>query len=305
MQNWKKVKTNGCIHFLFNNKTLIMEKDTKSNWKLGMFVIIGLFLLVLVIYFIGKQQNLFGSTFYLKSQFKTVSGLSLGNNVRFSGINVGTVHAIEQITDSSVVVVLRIEKEVQKFIKTDAIVTIGSDGLMGDKIMTISPGNSSNKIVKDNDFIASKSAVEMEDLMNSLKATIDNAGIITNQLAQFTSSMNNKNGTLAKLMNDKEFANSLKNTLANLENTTDEFSKFTTSMNSGKGILSKLVSDEKLGIRLDSIMSNLQSGTKGLSENMEAAKENFLLRGYFNRKKKAEAKKQEELKINQEIIPKK
>lgn len=282
-----------------------MKKDTESNWKLGMFVIVGLILLVLVIYFIGKQQNLFGSTFYLKSQFKTVSGLSVGNNVRFSGINIGTVDAIEQTTDSSVVVVLRIEKEVQKFIKTDAIVTIGSDGLMGDKVMTISPGSSSNKIVKDNDFIASKSAVEMEDLMNSLKVTIDNAGIITTQLAQFTYSMNNNNGTLSKLINDEEFANSLKNTLANLEKTTNEFSRLTTNMNSGKGILSKLVSDEQLGIKLDSIMSNLESSTKGLSENMEAAKENFLLRGYFNRKKKAEEKKQEELEKATEIVPKK
>lgn len=272
-----------------------MKKDTESNWKLGMFVTIGIVLLVVVIYFIGKQQNLFGSTFYLKAQFKTVSGLSVGNNVRFSGINIGTVDAIEQITDSSVVVVLKIEKDAQKFIKTDAMVTIGSDGLMGDKVMTISPGTSSNKIVKDNSFIASKSPVEMEDLMNSLKVTIDNAGIITGQLAEFTHSMNNKNGTLSQLMNDEEFSNGLKNTLGNLEKTTNEFSKFTTSMNSGKGILSKLVNDKQLGIKLDSTMSNLQSGTKGLSENMEAAKHNFLLRGYFNKKEKAEEKKQEEL----------
>ncbi|WP_395050230.1 MlaD family protein [Flavobacterium sp.] len=288
-----------------------MNKDTGSNWKLGMFVIIGLILLVLTIYLIGKQQNLFGSTFYLKSKFKTVSGLTVGNNVRFSGINVGTVDGIELITDSSVVVVLKIKKEVQKFIKTDAMASIGSDGLMGDKVLTVSPGTSSNKIIKDNDFIVSKSAVEVEDLMNSIKITLDNAGVITTQLAQFTYSMNNGNGTLSKLMNDKEFAISLKNTLANLEVSTNEFSKFTTSMNNGKGVLSKLVSDEELGKKLDSTMSNLQSGTKGLSENMDAAKENFLLKGYFNKKKKAEAKKQEELKKkkdstkSEKIIPKK
>lgn len=282
-----------------------MNKDTGSNWKLGMFVLVGIMLLALVIYFIGKQQNLFGSTFYLKSQFKNVSGLSVGNNVRFSGINIGTVDAIEQTTDSSVVVVLRIQKEVQKFIKSDAIATIGSDGLMGDKVMTISPGASSLIIVKDQDFIASKSAVEMEDLMNSLKVTIDNAGIITNQLAQFTNSMNNKNGTLSKLLNDENFANSLNSTLANLQTTTHEFSKFTTSMNNGKGILSKLVNDERLGIKLDSTMSNLETGTKGLSENMEAAKHNFLLRGYFNKKEKAEEKKQEALEKAAEKAAKK
>jgi ABC-type transporter Mla subunit MlaD len=282
-----------------------MNKDTGSNWKLGMFVVIGLVLFVITIYFVGKQQNLFGDTFNLKSQFKTVSGLKVGNNVRFSGINVGTVSEIELINDSTVVVSLLMEEDVQKYIKKDATASIGSDGLMGDKVLTVSPGTISNVVVKDNDFIKSKSALEMEDLMKSVKTTLDNAGIITAELAQFSSSMNNGNGTLSKLMNDKKFANSLQNTLANLEVSTKEFSKFTTSMNNGKGMLSKLVNDEQLGIKLDSTISNLQSGTKGLSENMDAAKENFLLKGYFNKKKKAEAKKLEELKKQEEAKKKK
>jgi phospholipid/cholesterol/gamma-HCH transport system substrate-binding protein len=277
-----------------------MNKDTGSNWKLGMFVSVGLILFIVTIYFVGKQQNLFGSTFHLKSEFKTVSGLKVGNNVRFSGINVGTINEIQLVNDSSVVVDLIIEQDVQKYIKTDAIASIGSDGLMGDKVMTISPGSSSNQIIKDNAFIASKSPLEMEDLMKSVKKSVDNAGLITAQLAQFTYTMNNGNGTLSKLMNDKEFANSLKNTLANLEASTKEFSTFTTNMNNGKGVLSKLVNDKSLGVKLDSTISNLESGTKGLSENMEAAKHNFLLKGYFNKKEKAEAKKLEELKKQEE-----
>lgn len=273
-----------------------MSKDTGSNSKLGIFVIVGIILFIVTIYFVGKQQNLFGSTIKLKSKFKTVSGLKVGNNVRFSGINVGTVDEIQLVTDSSVVVVLVLEKDVQKYIKTDAVASIGSDGLMGDKVLTISPGTLSNKIVQDDDFIASKAAVEMEDLMKSVKTSVDNAGLITGELAKFTSSMNNGNGTLSRLMNDKEFANNLNKTLVNLETSTTEFSKFSSSMNNGKGALSKLVSDEKFAAKLDSTMSNLESGTKGLSENMEAAKDNFLLKGYFNKKKKAEAKKQADLK---------
>jgi phospholipid/cholesterol/gamma-HCH transport system substrate-binding protein len=273
-----------------------MNRDTGSNWKLGMFIIVGILLFIITIYFVGKQQNLFGSTIHLKSQFKTVSGLKVGNNVRFSGINVGTVDEIQLVTDSSVVVVLLLQKDVQKYIKTDAVASIGSDGLMGDKVLTISPGTSSNKIVQEDDFIASQAAVEMEDLMKSVKTSIDNAGIITGELAKFTLSMNSGNGTLSRLMTDAALANSLNKTLVNLETSTTEFSKFTTSMNNGNGALSKLVSDEKFAAKLDSTMSNLESGTKGLSENMEAAKENFLLKGYFNKKKKAEAKKQADLK---------
>jgi len=236
-----------------------MNKEAESNWKLGMFVIVGLVLFILIIYFVGKQQNLFGSNFQLKSKFKTVSGLKVGNNVRFSGISVGTVSEIALENDSSVVVILTIQKEVQKYIKTDARASIGSDGLVGDKVLTISPGTSSNKIIKDNAFIASTSPIEMNDLMKSVKASVDNAEIITGELAQFTYNMNNGKGTLFKLMNDKQFAK-----------------------------------------KLDATMSNLQSGTKGLSENMEAAKHNFLLKGYFNKKEKEEAKKKEEQQKKEE-----
>ena len=163
-----------------------MNKNTGSNWKLGMFVIIGILLFIITIYFVGKQQNLFGDTFHLKSKFKTVSGLKVGNNVRFSGINVGTISEIEILNDSTVLVILLMEEDVQKYIKKDAMASIGSDGLMGDKVMTISPGTSSNEMVKDNAFIKSKTPLEMEDLMKSVKTSVDNAGIITTQLAQFT-----------------------------------------------------------------------------------------------------------------------
>lgn len=281
-----------------------MKKESGYTWKLGMFVVIGLALFVLTIYYVGKQKNLFGSTFHLQSEFKTVSGLKTGNNVRFSGINIGTVDNIEMITDTSVLVNMVIRKEYQQFIKTDARAGIGSDGLMGDKVLTISPGamtGSVSKAVKDNDMIASKVAIEMEDVMNSIKTSVDNAGIITDQLAAFSTKMNNGNGALSKLISDEEFSNSLKGTLVNLENSSKEFAGFTAKMNNGKGALSKLVSDEGFANSLDSTMLNLQSGTKGLSENMEAAQNNFLLKGFFKKKKKAEAKKQADLEKLDEL----
>ena len=277
-----------------------MKKESGFTWKLGMFVIIGLALFIFTVYLVGRQKNLFGSTFELRSQFNTVSGLKVGNNVRFSGINIGTVKAIELITDTSVMVGLVIQKEIQKFIKTDARASIGSDGLMGEKVLTISPGTVAKDAVSNNQLITSKNAVEMEDVMNSVKATIDNAGIITAQLAQFSYKMNNGKGALSKLITDSGFSNSLKSTLSNLQTSSNEFSKFTVKMNSGKGALSKMMTDEKFGNSLDSTMSNLQSSTKGLSENMEAAKHNILLRGYFNKKKKAEAKKQAKLEKENE-----
>lgn len=232
-----------------------MEKQSGYTWKLGMFVTIGLLLFIMAVYFIGKQQNLFGSTFHITSQFKTVSGLEVGNNVRFSGINVGTVEQIQLKNDSTVVVVLVMKEEVRKFIKTDATASIGSDGLMGDKVLTISPGAKSKKVIEDNGQIASVDGIEMHDIMKSVKKSVDNIGVISDEIAIFSHSMNNGNGALARLVKDDKMANSVSNTL-----------------------------------------SNLESGTKGFSENMEAAKSNFLFRGYFKKKEKEKKEKQEERK---------
>jgi len=236
-----------------------MEKQSGYTWKLGMFVTIGLLLFVMAVYFIGKQKNLFGSTFHITSQFKTVSGLEVGNNVRFSGINVGTVEQIQLKNDSTVIVVLVMKEDVRKFIKTDATASIGSDGLMGDKVLTITPGAKSQKMIEDNGIIASVDGIEMHDIMKSVKKSVDNIGVISDEIAIFSHSMNNGNGALARLVKDDKMANSVSNTL-----------------------------------------SNLESGTKGFSDNMEAAKSNFLLRGYYKKKEKQKEKKIEEAKEKQE-----
>lgn len=236
-----------------------MDKQSGYTWKLGMFVTIGLLLFIMAIYFIGKQKNLFGSTFNITSQFKTVSGLEVGNNVRFSGINIGTVEEIQLVNDSSVVVRMVIKDEVREFIKTDARASIGSDGLMGDKVLTISPGVKSTKIIENGGAIASVNGIEMQDLMKSVKKSVDNVGVISDELAIFSHSMNNGNGALARLVRDDKMANSVSNTL-----------------------------------------NNLESGTKGFSENMEAAKSNFLLKGYFKKKEKEKEKKKEEIKEKKE-----
>ncbi len=276
-----------------------MSQNSNYKYKLGMFVVFGLAIFIVTVYFIGKTKNLFGSTVALNAKFKNVSGLKEGNNVRFSGIDVGTIKSIEFVSDSAVVVNFVVKQEVQKFIKTDANVSIGSDGLMGDKVLTISPGIASNKMVTDNATIKSTVAVEMEDLMKGLKTSVDNAGVITGELAVFSGKMNSNNGLLAKLMTDEKFSNSLTNTLTNLENSSGNFSTFTKKMNNKNSALSKLTSDEKLGKTVDSAVTNL-------NETVKAAQNNFLLKGYFKKKKKAAAKKAKAVKDSlADTIPKK
>ncbi len=99
--------------------------------RLGLFIAGGFVLFVLAIFIIGKQKNMFNPVFKLTTTFLNVSGLQVGNNIRFSGINVGTVDNITIINDSTVRVDMLVRQEIKKFIKSDSKVSIGSEGLIG------------------------------------------------------------------------------------------------------------------------------------------------------------------------------
>jgi phospholipid/cholesterol/gamma-HCH transport system substrate-binding protein len=220
-------------------------RSNKFKTKLGIFVIVGIAIFVLGIFIIGKQKNLFDPVITLKANFKNVSGLKVGNAVRFSGINVGTVDKITIINDSTVNVAMLIQQDVQKFIKADSQASIGSEGIIGDKLVVLANGGANSKIVKDGQMIASTEPVETDAIMRSLEVTAENASIISDELATLMININN-----------------------------------------GQGTLGKLITDDGMAENIDETILNLKKSSKGLEENMEAAKHNFLLRGYFKKKEK-------------------
>ncbi|MDN3677810.1 MlaD family protein [Flavobacterium paronense] len=242
-----------------------MNNESTNNWKLGGFVIMGILLFIVAIYFIGVNRNLFGSNFVLRSEFKNVSGLKQGSNVRLSGINIGTVNKITFISDSLVLVKLLIKKDVQKYIKTDAIASIGSDGLVGDKVLIISPGNSSNTIVKNNDIIPSFKTIEIEDILTSVKKSADNTKQITDELIKFSNKMNDKNGLLAKIMTDKNFAVRIDNTIANLQISASEIAQFAPTLNNKNGAMSKIFTDKEWTKSIENSLNNLQNSSNDIA----------------------------------------
>jgi len=199
-----------------------METHTqKFKIRLGLFVAVGLALFVLAIFIIGKQKNLFNPVFKITTTFYNVSGLQVGNNIRFSGINVGTVDRISIINDSTVRVEMLVRKEVQQFIKTDSDVTIGSEGLIGDRLLIITQGSTDAQMVSEGDELFSDEPVETDAIMASLEITAANAEIITFQLAEIMIKINSGEGTLGRLIQDTTFAENLNQTMVNLKSSSE------------------------------------------------------------------------------------
>ena len=286
--------------------------------RLGIFITVGIAIFVIAIFIIGKQQNLFNPVFKVTTNFLNVSGVQVGNNVRFSGISVGTVDNIKIINDSTVQVDLLIRKDVQQFIKADSQASIGSEGIIGDRIVIITQGSDGAPVAEDGQHILSKEPLETDDIMKSLQTTAGHAEVITLQLAEIMVDINSGQGMLGRLIQDstiaenvnltienfrkssegldetievtKEnvfaFMESLQKTAAKTEVASNELGEIMTKINNGEGAIGLLLKDTVMVNNIDETIVNLKKSSIGLNENMEALKHNFFFRGYFRKQAK-------------------
>ncbi len=244
-----------------------MKTTSSQKIKIGAFTVVGLLVLFLAVFYIGNQKSLFSSTFKVYGTFKNVSGLTVGNNVRFAGINVGVVEAINIVTDSSVRVDLTLNNSVRKFIKTDSKMSIGSDGLMGDKLVVIAPGGiTSQTEISEGKELGSVNPVDVDKIITKLIKVADNAESLTSDLSQIVAKVNSGKGSIGRLLNNDKIARDLEGTVKQAQTT----------------------------------MKGVHSTTATLNEDLKAAQHNFLLRGFFKKKEKAAKAKQDSIKKVQE-----
>jgi len=258
------------------------------KYRLGLFVAGGITLFILAIFIIGKQKNLFNPVFKLTSTFHNISGLQVGNKVSFSGINVGIVEEIAIINDSTVRVDMVIKKDVWQFIKSDCRVMLGSEGIIGDKILIILQGSQEAPLAKDGQSLISKEPIETNAIMAKLDVTADNAKVISRQLSDITFNINRGNGTLSRLIQDSIMAENLSQTIANLnrfskglngldvtlaslkvtaenaEDITHQLSAIINKINRGDGTLGRLIQDTTMAANLNQTLINLKKTSKGL-----------------------------------------
>ncbi len=245
-----------------------MKKEISKKIRLGIFVTLGIAAFILAIYFIGERQQLFRKSFHLSGVFNDVGGLQAGGNVRFSGINVGTIDGISIVSDSSVRVDILISESTRKFIKKDAVARIGSDGLMGNKILIISPGTGGKKVIEDNDIISTIQPINMDDILVSLKTTIDNTSNITKDLSKITNNIQSGKGTIGRLFMDQTVAQNFDSSIVNLKQ--------------GLTGLNSLVigAQSSFAQNFDSTFVNLKNGSLEFKLLMEKAKKSWLLWGF-------------------------
>jgi phospholipid/cholesterol/gamma-HCH transport system substrate-binding protein len=297
-----------------------MEPSKSKKVAVGLFILAGFVLFTIAIFVIGSKDNLFTPTFQIRSEFVSVAGLKSGSSVRLNGIIVGKVETVEIQASDKVLVIMIIENSVREYIKNDSRVTIGSDGLVGNKVVEITPGTPGAPGVEDNAMLASDKPIEVQDIMIGLKESSENASDITKDLSEITSKVNDGQGTLGQLVNNDNLYNSVDSTFrsfagsssqmnilfAKINTTVDnvtvdveqltkqinaistDFAEITRKMNSSESVIGTLLTDTVFANNIKAMIQNANSTTKNLengsfsfAQNMEALKHNFLFKGYF------------------------
>ncbi len=256
-----------------------MEKSTSQKINLGIFVILGFLLFITTVYFIGNKKDMFNQTIPISAIFKNINGLQTGNNVRYSGINVGTVKQIVILNDSVIRVDMVIEKEVISHIKKDALASIGSDGLVGNMIINIIPGKKSTEVVSAGDIILSENKTTTDEILKTINSTSANAKIITDNLVRITNQISSKEGTIGMLINDTVMSEDLKKTVYNLKITTKTTSESMATLNNiiiglnQKNNVIGTLKDTMVGRKIKVIIANLEKSSEQINKTITNMKD--------------------------------
>jgi phospholipid/cholesterol/gamma-HCH transport system substrate-binding protein len=227
--------------------------------RLGAFIIATLAILAVGVFLIGSNQYLFSNTYRLKAQFATVVGLDAGAEVRIGGVHSGTVREIDlpkKPTDK-ITVLMDLQRSTHDIVKQDSVATIETEGLLGNEYISISFGSAQALNVKQDDTLASEPPLVLADLMkkadgilDTSQEALDNVTLVAANLSSISGKINQGKGTIGALVNDKELYTQLDQTTAGLRDT----------------------------------VTHAQAGVTAFQENMEAMKQNFLVRGYFKKR---------------------
>lgn len=293
--------------------------------KLGIFIFLGTVLLVVAIFLIGSKDSLFSDSIYVKSYFDDVQGLRTGAAVRLNGLSVGSVSDVRLLDKNQyrVEVTMRIDRDVQQFIRLDSEAGIETEGIIGSKIVILTPGSQENEIVRDGGVIMSKSSVTMNQIIAETQDIMGYLKDLTREFSLVLGKVNKGEGTFGKLVNDDELyyksvsivqsadtalnimvnrlekmsgfiiglGTSVEDIVGNVDSAAIDLRELIRRIEQGEGALGALIADQSVYDSIKTVIHNLTGttfaakvGTEAFAENMEALKHNWLFKKYFEQR---------------------
>ncbi len=254
------------------------NENIKRDIKLGAFTLVGVLFFLIALFYLGREGNLFNKTFTVSAIFKNVEGLKEGDNVWLSGVKIGMVKKVQIVSEGQVIVNLSLKDRQNQFIKKNATAFVGSDGLVGNKIVVIRPGDAA-KIIHENDTINAISPTDTQELFNIAREVGTNTRSITDDLKLISARLNKGEGIFGELLRDGPISKDLRQTIAALKTTgesttklTEEANKVLAKINHGDGLVTKLLTDTTYAKTFESTLQNISkvgANSKKMSEDLQ------------------------------------
>lgn len=316
------------------------QRPVGNSIRLGAFVLAGLGCLLAVLFLLGRKQNLFSRSLVIEADFRNVSGLLTGNNVRLGGITVGTVKEITILNDSTIRVSMSLNTDAQPFVRRNAVATIGTDGLVGNTIINLAAQPAPAPLVAAGDRLRTTTPANIDAMLGTLDISNKNLMVITQRLRQMTTKLDTS--AVWELLSDRQLPATVRQSLGNVAITTAQLqqaattaAQLTQGVRQGRGPLGYLLTDKAFGgqvghaarqlagtsdtlaatvaglkqqvqtgggpvqtlladttaaRQLRQTVGNVTQSTAKLNQSMTALQHNFLLRGYFRKLAKRQAR---------------
>lgn len=240
-----------------------MANHKIDNVKVGVFVLFGLLMLIFGLYKVSRT-NFFSKNFVLKAHFRNVSGLLVGNNIRYVGVQVGTIKSINLLNDSLIEVTMLIDEKMRCFIHKNDVVSIGTDGLVGNKLLNIAAGNDRLNLVETNAILATKEALNTDEMMLTLSKTNMNVALISEELKNTVQRLNNST-MLWRILNEETIPDNMIASMVNIKNATikadnmvAELQSVISNVKKGKGSLGAILTDTAIAINLNQAIDKIK-----------------------------------------------
>jgi phospholipid/cholesterol/gamma-HCH transport system substrate-binding protein len=161
---------------------------------------------------------------------------------------------------------MTIDAHLKTIIRKNSPASVGTDGLMGNKLINIDPGTNETELVSEGDTLVSTPAVNTEQMLRTLQLTNENMSLISVNLKNITNNITRNKGTLYKILLDTSMAdrfyktvNNIEAVSGNLNNFSGDLSTLSTDMKQGKGMLGTLFKDTVMTAELQQAIRNIKA----------------------------------------------
>ena len=234
---------------------------TAKPWTIGLFIVMGIGLFTGILFLIGNRQKAFSRHLKVYSDFSNLSGLATGAKVRVSGLDAGEIKqiGIPNSPSAKFRLELQIEKRLSGMVRADSLVSIETDGVVGDKFISIKKGTDQAAEIQAGSTLPSKEPLDIAALM-------EKGSVLLNDLHGAVASVN---GAITDIRGRADVA------LESVNRTLNHTDSLIVGV---RPAVDKIVGDgSQITGRVNTLVSDLNEGkgTAGLLLRDEATKEQF------------------------------